>query len=101
MYPVVDAGEGGVVRDGLERRPGSVAVRGGGHFPAELDGGLVDASLGTALPHQGILGEVRVTGSHTDQGVAWGGGFPSALPGHFFHTVVVGQGDNLCGGKRG
>lgn len=97
---MVDAGEGGVVRDGLERRPGSVPVRGGRHFPAELYGRLVDPSLAAALLHEGVFGEVGVTGSDADEGVAWGRGFLSTLLGHFFHAVVVSQGDDLCGGER-
>ena len=92
---MVDTGEWRVVSDGLKGRPGPVAISGGGHFPAELHGRLVDASLTAALLHDGILGEMGVAGGDTDQRVARGGGFLDPLLGNLFHMVIVSKCDNL------
>lgn len=92
---MVDTGERCIVGDSLKGRPGPVAVGGGSHFPAELHRCLVDASLTAALLHDGILGEMRVTGGDTDQRVAWGGGLLDTVLVNLFYMVIVGQCDNL------
>lgn len=92
---VVDAGERRVVGDGLKGRAGPVAISGGGHFPAELHRGLVDARLAAALLHDGVPGEMGVARGDTDQRVAWGGGFLDSLFGNLFHVVIVSESDNL------
>lgn len=94
-YHVVDTGEWRVVGDGLEGRPGPVAISGGGHFPAELHRRLVDASLMAALLHDSIFGEMGVAGRDTDQRVARGGGFLDSLLGNLFHMVIVSKCNDL------
>lgn len=94
---MVDASERCVVSDGFKRRPGSAPVRGGCDFPAEPYRRLVDPSLAAAFLHDRVLGEVRVTRSDADERVARGRGFLSTVLGHFFHPVVIGQGDDLYG----
>ena len=85
---MVDTGEWRVVGDGLEGRPGPVAISGGGHFPAELHRCLVDASL---------FGEMGVAGRDADQRVARGGGFLDSLLGNLFHMVIVSKCNDLEG----
>lgn len=96
---MVDAGEWRVVGDRFKRRPGPVPIRGGCYFPAELYRRLVDPSLAAALLHDRVLGEVRVTGSDTDERVARGRGFLGTILGCFFHTIIISQGDDLYRGK--
>jgi hypothetical protein len=92
---VVDTGKWCVVSDRLKGRAGSIAIGGGSHFPAELNGRLVDASLVAALLHDGISGEVGVTRRDTDQWVAWRRGFLDSFLGNLFHVVIVSKCDNL------
>lgn len=92
---MVDTGEWRVVGDGLEGRPGPVAVSGGGHFPAELHRRLVDASLNAALLHDSVFGEMGVAGRDADQRVARGGGFLDSLLGNLFHMVIVSKCNDL------
>lgn len=92
---MVDAGEWRVVSDGLKGRPGPVAISGGGHLPAELHRCLIDASLAATLLHDGVLGEMGVTGGNANQWVAWGGGFLDSFLGNFFYVVIVSKCDNL------
>lgn len=92
---MVDTSEWCVVSDGLKGRPGPIAISGAGHFPAELHRRLVDASLTAAFLHDGILGEMRVTGGDTDQWVAWRGGFLDSFSGNLFYMVIVSKCDNL------
>lgn len=92
---MVDTGEWRVVGDGLEGRPGPIAISGGGHFPAELHGRLVDASLIAALLHDSVFGEMGVAGRDTDQRVARGGGFLDSLLGNLFHMVIVSKCNDL------
>ena len=94
---MVDTGEWRVVGDGLEGRPGPVAISGGGHFPAELHRCLVDASLIAALLHDSIFGEMGVAGRDADQRVARGGGFLDSLLGNLFHMVIVSKCNDLDG----
>ena len=96
---MADASEWRVVSDGFKRRPGSIPIRGGCDFPAELYRRLVDPSLAAAFLHDRVLGEVGVTRSDTDERIAWGRGFLSTVLGHFFHPVVISQGDDLYGCK--
>lgn len=99
-YHVIDTGEWCVVSDRLKGRPGPVAISGGSHFPAELHGCLVDASLTAAFLHDGILGEMRVTRGDTDQWIAWGGRFLDSFLGNLFHVVIVSKCDNLQKGNK-
>lgn len=92
---MVDTGKWCVVSDGLKGRASPIAISGGGHFPAELHRCLVDASLTAALPHDSILGEMRVTGGDTNQRVAWGRGFLDSFLGNLFYVVIVGKCNNL------
>lgn len=98
-YHVVDASEWRVVCNGFKRWPGSIPIRGGCHFPAELDWRLVDSSFITALLHDGVLGEVQIARRYTDQWIAWWRGFLHTLFGHFLHMVIVCQGNHLQGCK--
>lgn len=100
-YLMVDAGEWCVVSDGFKRWPGPIPICGGCYFPAKLYGRLVDPSLAAALLRDHELGEVRVTGSDTDERIAWRRGFLSTILGGFFHTVIISQGDNLYRCKIG
>lgn len=92
---MVDTGERCVVGDGLEGRAGPVAISRGSHFPAELHGRLVDASLIAALLHDSIFGEMGVAGRDTDQRVARGGGFLDSLLGDLFHMVIISECNDL------
>lgn len=94
-YHVVDTGEGRAVSDGFKGWPGAVAVRGGGHLPAELHQCLVDTRLAATLPHDGVLREMGVAGGHANQRVAGGRGFLDSLLAHFFYMVIVRKRDNL------
>lgn len=97
---MVDAGERCVISDGLKGRPGPVAIGGRCHFPAELHRCLVDASLAAAILHDGIPREVGVTGSDTDQGVAWRRGFLDSFLRNLFHMIIVSKGDDLGESSR-
>lgn len=56
---------------------------------------MVDASLAATFLHDGILGEMRVTGGDTNQWVAWGGGLLDSFLGNLFYVVIVGKCNNL------
>lgn len=99
-YLVVDTGEWCVISNGLKGRPSPIAISGGSHFPAELHGCLVDASLATALLHDSIPREVGVTGSDTDQWVAWRWGFLDSFLCNLFHMIIVSKGDDLGESSR-
>lgn len=92
---MVDAGIWGSVGDCLEGGSGTAGVRGRRHFPGEVNLGLVDARLLTALLHHRVLGVVRVTGGDADQRVAWRWHLFTAFLRHLLDLIVVGKGDHL------
>lgn len=94
-HHVVDAGVWGGVCDCLEGGPGTVGVGRCCHFPREVNLGLVDACLLTALLHDGVLGVVRVTGGDAHKRVSRGGHLLAAFLCHFLDVIVVRKGDHL------
>lgn len=96
-YHMIDTGERRIVRNCFERGSGSISICGGGHFPAELNGGLVDPSLTAALLHHQVLGEARIARGNTDQGVTRRWRLLSSCFGVFFNMVVFRERHHLRG----
>lgn len=94
-HHVVDAGVRRGVRDRLEGGPGTAGVGGRRHLPGEVNLGLVDSCLLTALLHHRVFGVMRVTGGDTHQGVTRRGRLLTALSGHLLDVIIVSERHHL------
>lgn len=92
---MVDASIRGCICDRLKGGSGAAGVSGSRHFPREVNLGLVDSRLLTALLHHRVLGVVRVTGCDTHQRVTWRGSLLAALFDHLLDMIVISERDHL------
>lgn len=98
---MVDTGIRGGVCDCLEGGSGTAGVSGCCHFPGEVNLGLVDACLLTALLHHRVLGVVRITRGYAHQRVTWGGHLLTAFLCDLLDMIVVGERNHLMRKKHG
>lgn len=94
---MIDCGVRCVISHCLKGWPCSAGVCRSCDLPAEVDRGLVDACLLTALSHDWVFGVMGVTGSHTDQRISWRWRLLTAFFSDLLDIVIVWQRHHLWG----